>query len=240
MRMLLPLVLALAGALPAQTPAPAMAPAATPLAPPHFTQASAFDFGKLLPPPPAPDSIASRGELEVLLQVQAARTPEQVAWAKIVDTETVFGLADVLGPWFRKEDLPATEAFFKDFTDDVRMMDRAAKAPFLRPRPHTVDPAVQPCVRLPTSTSYPSGTVLQAYAWAELFAEIFPEKRDALFARARRAAWGRVLGGVHYPSDLAAGRLLVAPFLTECRKSEAFRAGWEKCRQELLAQAGKR
>jgi acid phosphatase (class A) len=217
----------------AAAPTAMMTPAAA--TGPHFVTLAAFDFTRLLPPPPAANSIFARAELDVVVQVQAARTPEQVAWAKVVDADTVFNFADTLGAWFQRGTLPATDAFFKDLGDDLRAMDRASKTPFQRPRPFAVDAAVQPCVRLPTSTSYPSGTALQEFAWAELLAEVFPDRRAALLARAERAAWGRVTGGVHFPSDLAAGRQLVPAFLAECRKSAVFRAGFERCRDELRA-----
>jgi acid phosphatase (class A) len=206
---------------------------------PHFVDPATIDFLKLLPPPPAASTMFAEAELEVVRQVQAARTPDEEEWAKVVDADCVFNLAGILGQWFRRENLPATDAFFKDLGDDIRAVDRASKAPFQRPRPFIVDPALQPCVRRPASPSYPSGSALQAYLWADLLAEIFPEKRAELTARAQRAAWGRVVGGVHYPSDLTAGRLLVPAFLAEGRKSAAFRAALDRCRAELLAAAGR-
>jgi acid phosphatase (class A) len=206
-----------------------------PAPPPRFCDATSLDYVRLLAAPPALGSVAAVAELEVVRQVQAARTPAQVEWAQTVDLDCVFNLAEILGPWFRRDRLPATDAFFQALTDDIRAVDRASKAPFQRARPYNVDPTIRPCVRLSSSTSYPSGTALQEYLWAELIAEIFPEKEAALLARAQRAAWGRVLAGVHFPSDLEAGRRLVPPFLAECRKNASFRAAFERCRTELGA-----
>ena len=78
---------------------------------------------------------------------------------------------------------------------------------------------------------------MQALVWAELLAEILPAHRDALIARAHRAAWGRVLGGVHFPSDLVAGRRLAETYLAEARKHPEFRAGLEAARREIGAAA---
>jgi acid phosphatase (class A) len=169
----------------------------------------------------------------VVLQVQVWRTPEEVAWAKLVERDQVFNNASVIGDWFTAANLPRTAAFFQELNDDLRAMDAASKKPFLRARPYTVEPEVKPCVSSPTSTSYPSGSALQAGVYGELLAELFPQHRAALDARARRAMWGRVLGGVHFPSDIAAGRALVPIFLAECRKTQAFREGVERCRQEI-------
>lgn len=211
---------------------------AAPAAPtPQFIVLENFDFQKLLPAPPAPDSLAAEVDLQALLQVQAWRTPEQVAWAKRVERDNVFYHADVLGSWFAAERLPATAAFFRRLADDMRLLDGAAKKPFLRPRPSAVDPRVRPCVDLPSSTSYPSGSSLQAFVWAELLAEALPAQRAALLDRASRAAWGRVIGGVHFPSDVIAGRRLAEAYLAAARQHPAFADAFAAVRAELSAAA---
>lgn len=216
---------------------PVPAPAnAGPMAP-QFVSLTAFDFRALLPEPPAAGSIAAQSDLEAVLQVQAWRTPEQVAWALRVEKDSVFNHAEILGGWFGAERLPRAEMFFKRLADDMRALDGAAKKPFLRPRPSMIDPRVQPCVTLPTSTSYPSGSGMQAFVWAQLLAEAVPAKRDALMARAHRAAWGRVIGGVHFPNDVVAGARLADAYLVEARKNAAFREAWAAARDEIAVRA---
>jgi acid phosphatase (class A) len=78
---------------------------------------------------------------------------------------------------------------------------------------------------------------MQALVWAELLAEVFPANRKELLERAYRAGWGRVVGGVHYPTDLTAGRLLGEIYLAECRKNPVFRETFTACRDELVAAA---
>jgi acid phosphatase (class A) len=82
--------------------------------------------------------------------------------------------------------------------------------------------------------------VTRAYAWAAVLAEIFPEQRDALLARAAHAGWGRVLAGVHYPTDVVAGKLLAAAVVAELKKSAAFNAAVAKCRAEAAALVAKK
>ena len=198
----------------------------------NFAGPAAFDFAAILPAPPAPGSLAAQADLEAVLQVQAWRTPEQVAWAKFTEKEDVFNHASVLGAWFTRENLPVTAAFFKKLGDDVYAVGEAAKTLHPRLRPYRAEARVQPCAERPTSNSYPSRHAMFAFVWADVLAELFPEKRAALFERAERAAWGRILGGVHYPSDSVGGRLLAEAFVAECRKSAAFRAAVEQVRAE--------
>ena len=201
----------------------------------RFVKVDAIDFKVVLPEPPTPGSIASQAEIMTLLQLQEWRTADHVSWAKLVETDSVFNLSAIIGSWFKPDRLPLTAVFFKQISDDLRAMDSLAKKPFARPRPSSVEPRLQPCVTVPPSTSYPSGSATQALVWAELLAEAMPSRREELLARAHRAAWGRVIGGVHYPSDLVAGQLLARHYLTECRKSTKFREAFAACRQELVA-----
>jgi acid phosphatase (class A) len=206
----------------------------------HFVKPEAFDIAKVLPEPPAPGSLAGAAELETVLQAQAWRTPEQVAWATFINSDNAFNHASVLGAWFTKENLPVTAAFLADVTDDVNAVGALTKQLHARPRPSQADPRVQPCVPVPSTASYPSGHVTRAFTWAMVLAEIFPDQRDALLARAHRVAWGRVLAGVHFPSDLVGGRLMAEAIVAELKQSEAFRAAIEKCRAEAAGLALKK
>src|SRR5438309_1697001 len=56
----------------------------------HFTKIDRLDLAAILPDPPAAGSLAANADLETVLQVQAARTPEQVAWAQVVERNDLF------------------------------------------------------------------------------------------------------------------------------------------------------
>lgn len=198
----------------------------------HFITTAAFDVTKILPEVPAAGSLAAQTDLDVVLQAQAWRTPEEETWAKFIDKDNAFNHASVLGAWFTKENLPITAAFLTNVTEDANAVGALTKAHFARLRPSQIDPRVKPLVPVPATAAYPSGHVTRAYTWAAVLAEIFPEKRDELFERAHRAAWGRVLAGVHFPSDTIGGELMAEAIVAELKKSEAFRAAVEQCRAE--------
>jgi acid phosphatase (class A) len=239
-------VFALLSALVAAPPVPAqenpMQPAA-PAAAVHFVKIDPVALEGILPEPPAADSLVARAELDTILEVQSARTPEQVTWAGLVDRADLFagfGAGGLLGAQFTKANFPLLVELDAAAYADLRPMVDAAKKRFARLRPFVADPRIKPCVPLSAGNSYPSGHAYGAYLYAALLAELFPEKRDAIFDRARYFAWGRVIGGVHYPSDLEAGRRLAEFGFAELMKSAAFRAALEKCRAEAAAVALKK
>ena len=59
-----------------------------------------------------------------------------------------------------------------------------------------------------TSASYPSGHATHGMVDALVLAAIFPEQRDALLARGEQIGNDRVIAGIHWPSDVAAGQKL--------------------------------
>lgn len=201
----------------------------------HFLQTDDFDFATILPAPPEPGSIAAQADLETVLQVQAWRTPEQVAWAKRANIGDLFDFADVLGKWFTEENLPVTAALLSDVDSDLSEGIFASKDFFARPRPFVANYHVKPCVKLYQGMSYPSGHTVSFFVEAGVLAEIFPEKRTYLFNFAQKLAWGRVIGGVHYPTDLVGGRLFAAAIVEELNKNAAFRAALKNSRAEIKA-----
>jgi acid phosphatase (class A) len=199
-----------------------------------FLQPEAVDWKACLPAPPAPGSVAALGDIETVLQVQAARTPEDIAWAKLIEPEKVFvDYGDVFGPWFEEKNLPVLAAFLTQVTSEARQVSDRMKDLYPRQRPPAVEPTVQPVVKIPKSNSYPSGHSLRAFVWAAVLSDVFLDRQADLFARAHKIAWGRVIGGVHFPTDTIGGRIAAQAIVAELRKSPVYRAAVEKCRAEV-------
>jgi acid phosphatase (class A) len=204
--------------------------------PVHFVRTDNLDFAKIMPPPPEPGSMAAEADLNAVLQVQAWRTPEEVAWALRIDRiRSLSEYTDLIGPWFTDQNLPATLALLKHVDADSKGATDASKRLFGRPRPFVVDARVQPVAERLDEPSYPSGHTTRFYLEAGVLSEMFPDRRDALFKRAGKMAWGRVQGGVHFPTDLVGGRLLGAAILAEMDQNPAFEAALEKARAEVAA-----
>jgi acid phosphatase (class A) len=199
-----------------------------------------IDLTKLLAAPPAPDSSRQKSDLARVMEVQRVRTAAQVARAQEDVHTSVFRFADVLGPQFNEANLPKTAALFAAAQHDAALVAKGGKRYFKRPRPFVNHADVHPTV--PTNPkgfygSYPSGHATFGYMAAILLAQMVPEKRDELFARGREFGENRIVDGVHYPSDIEAGRIdgtLVANALMANPKfQQDFAAAKAELRTEL-------
>lgn len=164
------------------------------------------DFRQVIPAPPENDSPAGMADLETVLNVQKWRTPEQIKEAKRVDKQSAFGFArPVLGEWYRSGDFPEVKAIIDELGNRANQVCEAAKKHWDRPRPYQRDPRVEPVTGRPGNASYPSGHSFGATMWAIIYAEAFPEYAKEFDEQAHRAMWGRVMAGVHFPTDTTAG-----------------------------------
>lgn len=216
-------------------PSLAAAPPAAGAGPEPFLNAAEARMGMALPPPPAPGSVEALADLEVVLQIQAWRTPVEEAFAQEAAHQDLFSFAPVLGAGFQRDGHPAFSALAARLERDIRAVVGPAKDHFDRLRPPHADPAVRPSLPRPhaASRSYPSGHATEAHLYAAVLGELFPERREALEAHARRLSWARILGGVHYPTDLEAGRRLAQALFQALRGRPAFQRALEACRTEL-------
>lgn len=202
--------------------------------PPFLTPAQQTEALNMAFPPTA-GTILDTTDRMTVLEVQRYRTPDMEAWARSVDEARIWVNAEVLGPDFRPEKLPVCAAFFDRVRSDVYQASRDAKKRYARPRPFKIIPGVKPCVPFSDSPGYPSGHAIQIYSWLDMLVDLFPEKKTELEAFAQRLAWARVVGGVHFPSDLVAGRILVEQLMKAYRATPEFQKGLEACRKELMA-----
>lgn len=202
---------------------------------PTYIDPSAPALIKALPPPPARGSLADRTDLETVLQVQAWRTPEQAALSQRLVQDDPFKFAEVLGSQFNGQNYPRTAELLRKVLADTYAVSLTLKDVYTRKRPHLEDSRVEPCLERVSTPSYPSGHSTRAYVTATILSDLFPERRGALLGFARKAAWARVQGGIHYPTDLEGGRLLAAAIVEALQGSEAFRKALEESRTEVSA-----
>jgi acid phosphatase (class A) len=168
---------------------------------------STIDLTKVLAPPPLIDSAAGKADVGAMLDAQQNRTPAEAASAQEDAEVSTFRFADAIGPVFTAKDLPKTAKLFAQVRAAESPVVKAAKLFFKRPRPFVTNSQIHPIVNKPPDFSYPSGHSTFAYTVAIILANMLPERAAAIFERAGVYAHNRVVGGVHYPTDVEAGRI---------------------------------
>lgn len=201
----------------------------------HYIDTSVFEIPRLLSPPPANDSAETRAELDEMLRIQASRSPAAAERSVKDAGVSVFRFADVIGPRFTEQKLPVVKAFFARLLEDEGLIVGPAKDAFDRPRPFVLEPRLQPLIDRPKSSAYPSGHSTWGYTMGLVLAQMLPEKRNEIMARAKEYAHNRVVVGVHYPSDVAAGEHAASAFVAMLFLSPRFRADLAAATAELRA-----
>jgi acid phosphatase (class A) len=168
--------------------------------------------------PPVPDAAATRQELDLLLERQAQRSEAACRAAEQDVDKSLLRFAAALGLQADAGD-PRLEAAAR-ILENLRLLQEQitsrVKDATNRPRPYRQDSRVTPCIERPTSDAYPSGHAAFGMAAALLLADMVPERRAELLARGLEYGEQRLVGGVHFPSDVAAGRTagtIIAAFL---------------------------
>ena len=158
--------------------------------------------------PPAPDSEEAKEDLAVVLWEQRVRTAAQVLRAAAEVKLDFADFAEALGLAFDPSRYPLTQDLLKRVWKDSRPAVRDLQERFARPRPFIANPQVKPAVEADEGFSFPSGHATRGVLFAEILSLLAPERRSALFACGLRIGYGRVLVGMHYPSDVLAGQRL--------------------------------
>jgi acid phosphatase (class A) len=113
---------------------------------------------------------------------------------------------------------------------------RTAKELFSRPRPFLVEdgPICIPRADwLVGQGSYPSGHSATGWIWAMILSELAPGRAEAVVSRGRAYGESRVVCGVHYVTDIEAGRAVADATLSRLRSDPTFQSDMKAARAEL-------
>ena len=175
---------------------------------PPFLTAKQLDLTRILPTPIANGSAEARAEEQLVIAAQKTASAERIALAAADAKETVYDMfTRTLGTAFVPETLPRAAAFFARVGDSEDETVDPVKKIYGRTRPFLANPDIKPLITQSKSGAYPSGHTTRVTLMAIVLGDMIPERRAQPWARAAEYAESRVIGGMHYPNDLAAGRM---------------------------------
>jgi acid phosphatase (class A) len=226
----------------AQAPTDAARAAPVPTTLTGYLSAGALDGKTILGPPPAVDSAQGRAERQNYDDTRAlAGTPR---WeTAIQDNDLWTGgafkrFACGLGRDLSEARTPTTLRILHRIELDVRTVGTPAKDFYARVRP-AIGNDKPICVPreawMKTNASYPSGHAMAGWAWALVLTELQPATADAVLKVGREVGESRVICGVHFQSDIEAGRTLSAAMVARLHADPAFTADMARARRELAA-----
>ena len=194
----------------------------------------------LVAKPPAPGSAELAADEELYTATRRLRdTPR---WAQAArDAELRFPQAAevfscTLAMTISEQATPHLNMLLRRVRMDASRANDKAKDHYKRPRPFMAkgEASCTPHEKH-HSDSYPSGHASIGWAWALLLAEIVPGRADAILARGLEYGTSRVVCGVHWRSDVEAGRIVGASTVSRLHADPVFRAQMAAARREIEA-----
>lgn len=179
-------------------------------------------------PPPEPGSDAQQADLAVTLDWQRKRTRADCDKANLTAGAGYDSFWGGNSPF--PQPLPKeVRTFFADLSYDLDGAVTVMKDRYKRPRPYAAYPGqAVPCVGKSWGYSYPSGHTAFSRVFAGVLSDIVPERRAEFFAKADEIAGDRVIGGVHFASDISAGKAFGDLFHEALLRSPGYTAELEK------------
>jgi len=204
------------------------------------------DILALLPSPPAAGSAAQAADdaaFHELVKLQG--TPRGAIAVQDADlgfphAAAVFSCA--LGVPVSEQATPNLNMLLQRTLTDVIRATSKTKERYQRTRPFVVfstsscTPAEEGFLR--TNGSYPSGHASIGWLWGLALAEIAPERADAVLQRGRAFGQSRGVCGVHWRSDIEAGRTAGAATFARLQTNPVFQAQLEAARAEVAKERG--
>lgn len=240
----------LAAACSAPGPVPPTSPADVPEVRPgsgylqgYLAEDERPDSLQLVPAPPPPGSAAFAADEAMHQRMKALRGGPRGALAAR-DAELRFpaaagAFACTLGIPVSQELTPHLTMLLRRSLVDAGGATYGAKNKYQRTRPfvHFKEGTCTPQSesRLAKDGSYPSGHTALGWAWGLILAEVAPERADALIARGRSFGESRMVCGVHWHSDVVAGRTIGAAAVARLHANPLFNAQLAAARKEVAA-----
>jgi acid phosphatase (class A) len=208
---------------------------------------------------PANSSDQVRKELDYMLDLQAKRTPEQVARVEFLGNigywpsinmvsshlsyeqnlkDLFFEGRELMGENVNAKNFPKVSKLLQGVMQDMRVMEFTIKYKLFRPRPYHLESRLQPLMKI-NSPSFASGHTLWAFIQAFTWSEVAPEKQKDFIALAEEIRRSREIMGIHYPSDNEASRQVAYKMMQHYFKNDSFKKDLEEAINEWKTNSDK-
>ena len=150
--------------------------------------------------------IPEEAEIDKLIAICHSATEKDKEEYKKCDTDASYFIKEHL----TKNDLQFDNSVIEYIEEQCVPIVRHYKNFFNRPRPYQVAAFHNKELRrfktgTASTPSYPSGHTVQPLVVALHYSKKYPEHKNALLEGAKICGYGRVLAGLHYPTDYEAG-----------------------------------
>ncbi len=198
----------------------------------------------LLPRPPAEDSAAYAADDATREAMIALRgTPRwdlAIRDADFRSADAVNAFACPLGFRITPEETPHLNMLLRRSLVDSGLATYRAKEHYSRTRPFVAANDDTICTpdsdqALREDGSYPSGHASIGWAWALILSEMVPEKANEILRRGYDFGQSRVVCGVHWQSDVNAGRVVASAAVAQLHTNPDFRAQFGAAQAEAQA-----
>jgi acid phosphatase (class A) len=196
------------------------------------------DSQAIVPRPPAPGTAAFAADEELYKATRKLRdTPRWVQATKDADllfpaATDVFSCA--LDMPISAEATPHLNMLLRRVRADASRSTDRAKDFYKRKRPFAFynEQNCTPREKF-KDDSYPSGHASIGWGWALVLSEIAPDRANAVLARGLSFGMSRVVCGVHWKSDVEAGRIMAAATVSRLHVDPVFTAQLAAARKEV-------
>lgn len=199
---------------------------------------------KILPPPPAVESVAflyDKARYDWGKSLRGTERGEQaVEDARLGGDGVARAFSEAFGVEISSDQTPQLYRLLAGMREDAgELATRDAKEHYNRQRPfaffgeNTCNPEQQQ--DLAGNGSYPSGHTSIGWATALVLTEINPERADEILKRGYEIGDSRVICGYHYQSDVDAGRITGASIVARLHADTQFLKQLDRAKKEFAA-----